>query len=81
MRPSPQALDVDQTNPLAQQKKTHDTHTTQLVDKGYRVARVEQTETPEAMKEHNKNVGKGQKVRKDVGYGGHRVGGWGILVG
>ena len=35
----------------------------QLVDKGYRVARVEQTETPEAMKEFNRTAMKGHKVR------------------
>ncbi len=35
----------------------------QLVEKGYRVARVEQTETPEGMKEYNKKCGKGAKVR------------------
>lgn len=34
-----------------------------LVDRGYRVARVEQTETPEMMKERNKNAPKGKKVR------------------
>jgi DNA mismatch repair protein MSH6 len=33
-----------------------------LVDRGYRVARVEQTETPEAMKEHNQKAAKGNKA-------------------
>lgn len=34
-----------------------------LVDRGYRVARVEQTETPEMMKEHNRTAGRTEKVR------------------
>lgn len=33
---------------------------------GYRVARVEQTETPDAMKEHNRTAGKGNKVRMSL---------------
>ena len=33
----------------------------QLVAKGYRVARVEQTETPEMLKERNDSKGKGTK--------------------
>jgi DNA mismatch repair ATPase MutS len=36
-----------------------------LVDRGYRVARVEQTETPEMMKEHNRTAAKSAKVRED----------------
>lgn len=36
------------------------------MEKGYRVARVEQTETPEGMKEHNRTCGKGQKVSQSV---------------
>jgi len=39
----------------------------QLVDRGYRVARVEQTETPEMMKERNRNAAKGNKVRRRTG--------------
>jgi hypothetical protein len=33
-----------------------------LVDKGYRIARIEQTETPEMLKERNASAPKGQKV-------------------
>jgi DNA mismatch repair protein MSH6 len=37
-----------------------------LVQKGYRVARVEQTETPEMLKERNDSLGKGIKKEKVV---------------
>ena len=36
----------------------------QLVDRGYRVARVEQTETPDMLKERNSKSAKGHKVRR-----------------
>ena len=39
-------------------------YSNQLVQKGYRIARIEQTETPEQMKEHNRTATKGGKVSR-----------------